>query len=1188
MYLKSIEVQGFKSFANKIRFDFQHGITGIVGPNGSGKSNVGDAVRWVLGEQSARSLRGGNMQDVIFAGTELRKPQGFAYVAITMDNRDRALSIDYDEVKVSRRLYRSGESEYMLNESPCRLKDINELFFDTGIGQEGYSIIGQGQVEQILSGKAEERRELFDEAAGITKYRKRKALSEKRLESEQANLLRVGDILSELEKQVEPLRRQSESAKTYLRLKEEIKGLDLNLFLLECAAFRRDLEALLSKETILEEDRTEALASLEALKSEYEELEKAIGSLDASLEEKRGILAALMEAGGKRQGEIRVLEEQIRTEQANGEHIAARLQSIEQEKREKEAELIRLNRQKEETEEALSLGKSHVEERKKKLVSSEEAIMLLDRDVRSLKQSAMDLMNEKAEISARGERFKTLSEQLQVRASEAAQRILRAKTEEDAINESLRRENAKKAELYEKREEEKRRRLSEQEKASEHERALSGITASLHEIQTRYQAESARLESLKNLSERYDGYGNSIRRVMETRGRIRGIHGVVADLISTDQKYETAIETALGGKIQNIVTDSEETAKQLIAYLKKNRYGRATFLPLTSAKENKVWDPGAVRKEPGVIGIAADLVTTEPQYEALVRGLLGRDLVVSDIDRAVFLERKYHYSLRIVTPDGELLNPGGSISGGAFRNSSNLLGRKREIEELEATLNRLLKRSEATEAERSALSRALAESKEAMEQIRAEEQRCLLQWNTQEMAVQRLAEKKAELAAQLQDLTDERGRLFAQLEEIKESSGALRFDGEDLDQRKAELETHLASASEQLEAERKRRDALAASLSEVRLSANSAEQQIHFIEENRNRILAEQLRLQNEEEMLRAGADDASGRIAEKHAAIQLRQGEAERERGEREALEQELSKLIHEKEARAGEQKQYFSRRDEIAERESALDRDLFRIRAQKEKIEEHRTHRARFILSEYNLTEEGAVQYRSDALQSQTTAGIRQTMEQKNSQVRALGSVNVGAIEDYKQVSQRYSFMKLQYEDLKQAEASLLSVIAELDQGMRKQFKEQFARIGKEFNRVFRELFGGGRGELRLDQEADLLDASISIIAEPPGKKLQNMMQLSGGEKALTAISLLFAIQNLKPSPFALLDEIEAALDDSNVDRYAQYLRKLSDHTQFIVITHRRGTMVASDRLYGITMQEKGVSTLVSVNLIEDKLDP
>ena len=1185
MYLKSIEIQGFKSFANKITFEFHNGITGIVGPNGSGKSNVSDAVRWVLGEQSAKQLRGGSMQDVIFAGTELRKPQGFAYVAITLENSDRALAIDYDEVKVSRRLYRSGESEYQINGSPCRLRDINEMFMDTGIGQDGYSIIGQGQVEQILSGKADDRRELFDEAVGITKFRKRKALAEKKLENERANMLRIGDILSELERQVGPLKKQSEAAQEYLRLREEQKRYDLNLFLMEADAFRKDLTELGTREEILQADADDAEQQQTELKARYEDLAQNIAELEGRIQEIRDAVAAATAESGGLEGQISVYREQINTERANAEHIGSRLKAIREDAEARQKELEAQQESGKATDAETREAKKRAEEAEWKLVSADEEIMVLDQKIQDLKNGVIDAVNERGEIAARGQRFSTLLEQIQVRSSESTQRLLKLQSEADALDKEIDAELQKQQDVADREADLQSRRADAEERRVQAADEVSRLVQSLQQAQQRYQAETARLESLRNLAERYDGYGNSIRRVMETRDRIRGIHGVVADLITVDKEYETAIETALGGRIQNIVTDSEETAKQLIEHLKRNRYGRATFLPLTSAGNAKRWEPGPVMQEEGVIGIAADLVHTEARYEGLVRGLLGRDIVVRDIDRAIAIERKYHYSFRIVTPDGELLNPGGSMSGGAFRNSSNLLGRKREIEELEASVEKILKHADRTQAELDQANAAHDGVKAEIETLREEEQKLLIEKNTEDMALARLREKREVLEDSLNDLSAERVQLTQQSDEITADRKNLDADIAEIEDRRSAMEQEIASKNVQLEEERRRREELAGAQQEAQLAYSAAFQRNGFIAENIRRLKEELQKLSEEREALEGGTEDTGARISEKEQAIAEAQKQIEALTEKLGTLNGQLTETSAERSARSEEQKKYFEKRDEIAERRSALDKDLFRVRGQMEKISERLSGRVSYILGEYNLTEEGAKQYRSEERMS--AAQLKKEIDARKSAIRALGNVNVNAIEDYRQVSARYTQVKTQHDDLKKAEESLVQIIVQLDEGMRRQFTEQFAKIRTEFNKVFRELFGGGRGELRLEEGTDVLEAGITIIAEPPGKKLQNMMQLSGGEKALTAISLLFAIQNLKPSPFALLDEIEAALDDSNVERFSGYLRKLTKNTQFIVITHRRGTMVGADRLYGITMQEKGISTLVSVKLIEDSLD-
>ena len=693
-----------------------------------------------------------------------------------------------------------------------------------------------------------------------------------------------------------------------------------------------------------------------------------------------------------------------------------------------------------------------------------------------------------------------------------------------------------------------------------------------------------RLESLRNLAERYDGYGNSIRRVMEVRDRIHGIHGVVADLIATRQSYETAIETALGGSIQNIVTDSETTAKQLIEYLKKNKYGRATFLPLTSIGNGQAFPKPEALKEKGVIGLASDLVETKEEYQGLVRYLLGRVVVASDIDAAIALAKKYRYSLRIVTLEGELLSPGGSMTGGAFKNSSNLLGRRREIEELEQACSLHLKQAEIMQTELSLAEAMVQEKKDETQTLKAAAQKLALEENTLRVTISRLEEKKDEIAESSLDLVREHGQLEIQVREISESRQNLSENTKKLESQSSEAEKRVGETSKLLENARIRRDGSSEILSGLQLSQASLSQKLDFIRENQQRIRMECKKLKEEFAALESGSGDSKEAVAKKEEEIRQIYAQIENSVHQTAAYESAISHKTIQKEDTARKQRELFSVREEISARITELDKDMFRLQSQEEKLSERLEAGVSYLWSEYEMTAAEAQTLKKDTFVS--LPGLQRQIEELKARIRGLGSINVNAIEDYREVSERYNFMKNQHEDLVAAQAELEKIILELDTGMRRQFKEKFSEIRAEFDRVFKELFGGGRGTLELMEEEDILEAGIQIIAQPPGKKLQNMMQLSGGEKALTAISLLFAIQNLKPSPFCLLDEIEAALDDSNVDRFAGYLHKLTKNTQFIVITHRRGTMMSADRLYGITMQEKGVSALVSVKLIEDSL--
>lgn len=1185
MYLKSIEIQGFKSFANKILFEFHNGITGIVGPNGSGKSNVADAVRWGLGEQRSRQLRGGTMQDVIFAGTELRKPQGFAYVAITLDNADHKLPIEYDEVTVSRRLYRSGESEYKINGTSCRLKDINELFYDTGIGKEGYSIIGQGQIDQILSGRPEERRELFDEAAGIVKFKRRKAIAQKKLEDEKQNLIRVTDILSELEKQVGPLERQSEEAKEYLRLREELRCLDANLFLAESEELKRQIREVEQKEMILTGDQESVRAESETLKSQYELLGTELDALDAAIAADREACSREDLERQEKTGRIGVLREQIRTEQMNEEHIRSRMASIDGEMHQKEEEQAEYESEKQALNASVQMIEAKQQEAEAAVRSMDEAVSRTETLIETAKAEIMDALNQKAELAARRQRYETMLEQADVRRAEVTQKLLKFKSDESVQEEQKKEEEAKLGKVRECLEAFSAQEKELQEQTRTEEEQERRLNQKLSSLQQDYHTNRTKLESMRNLAERYEGYGGSIRRVMEVRDRVPGIHGVVADLISTTKKYETAIETALGGSIQNIVTDSEETAKRLIEHLKKNRYGRATFLPLTSMERRQSFgQPGAL-KEMGVLGLASELVSADEKYSGLVSYLLGRVIVVDQIDHAIALAKKYRYSLRIVTLDGELLSPGGSMTGGAFKNSSNLLGRRREIEELEAACKKALEQAEAVQKELAETGRRLTEAKRTLASVQERRQQMQIQQNTLELTICQLEARRQEIADSSQDLSSENQELELQVGDLRGALRELQTEETKLETLSNEKNQYVEEQQTGLETAKKQRGEAAAALSEIQLGHSQAEQKGAFIEENLRRVLQEQERLRAEKEKLSGGHADSSETIAAREREIAALEAEIQASGDKRTQMELVIQNKQREKEEKAGRQKTFFDKKEELNERIQLLDRENFRLQNQRERLNERLESQVDYMWSEYELTYSRAEELRKEELTS--IPEMKRSINEKKMEIRALGNVNVNAIEDYKEISGRYEFMKNQHEDLVAAQAALEKIIEELDEGMRRQFREKFGEIRREFDKVFKELFGGGTGTLELSQEEDILEAGIQIISQPPGKKLQNMMQLSGGEKALTAIALLFAIQNLKPSPFCLLDEIEAALDDSNVDRFAGYLHKLTRYTQFIVITHRRGTMVSADRLYGITMQEKGVSTLVSVSLIEAQME-
>lgn len=1185
MYLKSIDVQGFKSFANKITFEFHNGITAIVGPNGSGKSNVGDAVRWVLGEQSAKQLRGGNMQDVIFSGTETRKPLGFAYVAITLDNSDHKLPIDYEEVTVARRLYRSGESEYLLNGTSCRLKDVHELFYDTGIGKEGYSIIGQGQIDKILSGRPEERRELFDEAAGIVKFKRRKNTAVKKLEEEQQNLTRVKDILSELSRQLEPLEKQSETAKIYLKKKERLKELDIQMFLTEMNRIRTQLKEVEEKYRIAQEDLEETAKDFDTTRTEYEKLETELEQLEAEIQKAREEATQKALQKQNLEGQINILKEQIHSVRQNEAHYQERFSSVEADLEKRNEEEKEYLKEKQELDTRLSQYRKEQEETQNIFKDIAMEIHRLEEAVENGKNEIIEILNLRASTKGKLQRYDTMMEQISIRKVELNQKYLRLKSDAAELESSGKKYAAEKEEIAQEIEKLVREGNRCEDQIKKYQAEISRGNQKLEIGQTAYHREASRLESLKNITERYDGYGNSIRRVMEQKKSVPGIRGVVADLIKVEKSYETAIETALGGSIQNIVTDDENTAKKMIEFLKKNRYGRATFLPLTSMKNKKTFTNAAALKEPGVIGIASELVQVETEYEGLANYLLGRTLVVDHIDHGIAIAKKYQYTIRMVTIEGESLNPGGSLTGGAFKNNSNLLGRRREIEELEDSVEALKRDMEQLQklVEEYRSKRNGFRDKAAKVQEQLQEQ--YLRENTVQMNLNSMSGKQAEIKAGYESLKKEKEELERQTQEIEENSSSIHLELETSASQEKALEEQITNDQEILEKKKQQETEISGKLERYQLEAANLTSRQGFIQENISRVRQEKESLEAQKTTLLENEKEGKESILEKEEQIREIQKTIQAAEEEEERDQNRMKEALERKEKMNQSHKAFFEKRDELSGKMNLLDKETYRLTTQKEKLEENQETQVNYMWEEYELTYSQALVQMPDQLTDR--AEIKKGISEVREEIRKLGNVNVNAIEEYKELSQRHEFMKTQHDDLVSAQETLMGIIEELDTGMRRQFEEKFAQIRDEFDKAFKELFGGGKGTLELDEEEDILEAGIRIISQPPGKKLQNMMQLSGGEKALTAIALLFAIQNLKPSPFCLLDEIEAALDDSNVTRYAQYLHKLTKNTQFIIITHRRGTMNAADRLYGITMQEKGVSTLVSVNLIENQLD-
>ena len=1187
MYLKSIEINGFKSFANKIVFEFPQGITGIVGPNGSGKSNIGDAVRWVLGEQSARQLRGSKMEDVIFSGTQSRRPMGFAYVAITFENANRIIPLDYEEVTVARRVYRSGESEYLINGSSCRRRDIVELFYDTGIGKEGYSIIGQGQVEKILSGKIEDSRELFDEAAGIAKYKKNRTVTEKSLEQERQNLERVTDILAELEKQVGPLEKQSAKAKEYLKLRDEEKDIDIHLFLYDYERLQKEQEETERQYRIVSGDLEETRKTYEKIKEKNGKLQEQTQAVTESLEKKESEKEELRRKKEAKDNEILLLSHKAESNTLLMTHYEELEKQSEEERTAKAEEVEVLKHEIAQKQQDSKEGQKKLEVLEDTILAKRKEQEFCEKKISGENDRLFSIMNSSSDTKEKLSRYATMEEQLEIRNAEYNSRYISFNSELKEYNEAaedLLKQQAEARKAFEKQEalyqelNEKKAHL--QEKEQKYQEEMANLNQEYLRIKSRY-------ETLVNITERYDGYNQSIRRIMEQKNANPGIIGVVADILTLPEKYETAIEIALGGALQNIVTEDNETAKKMINFLKKNRFGRATFLPLTNIRRRNSAISPSVLQEEGVIGVANTLVQVEERFQALVDSLLGRTVVVDTIDHALALSRKNNFSLRLVTLDGELLNPGGAITGGAFRHSGNLLGRKREIEECKDSL----RKAKATWEQRK---EALAQLKERQQKLAQERQQRKEKLDAASLLLHDLNNqipdmdvKKNELKERITSLKEEHQLLKEQIDEIRSQKEALLKEQKDNEQIHEQNHTVLDTLKEQLSRIKAEVSSLESEKNEQRLALSKIRQELDYLQSNQKRIEKEIEGIQssleeNKKETKRLTEENISYEKEQKMLKATLEELTIQIQdiSGKLEELKQQRSTAMK-------KQNQIFQELEDENGKLLLLEKEASKLSSKQERMKEDFESKIDYMWESYELTYNQALTLKHYEVRTEEAAEQRRKKKELQRQIKGLGNININAIEEYKEVGERYEFLRGQYDDIKEAEAKLLTMIDELNTAMKEQFTKEFSNIQQMFTAVFQDLFEGGTASLELMDTENILECGIRIIAQPPGKKLQNIMLLSGGERALTAIALLFAIQNLKPSPFCLLDEIEAALDDANILRFSKYLKKLSKDTQFIVITHRRGTMNAADALYGITMQEKGISTLISVDLIDKDLN-
>lgn len=1190
MELKRVEIIGFKSFPEKIEVEFGKGITAIVGPNGSGKSNISDAVRWVLGEQSAKTLRGSRMEDVIFAGTERRKPVNFAQVTLVLDNQDHRMAVDYDEVAITRRVYRSGESEYQINGSRCRLRDVQEMLMDTGIGKDGYSVIGQGQIDQLLSTKPQDRRMIFEEAAGIVKYKTRKEQAEKQLAEEADSLNRVTDILTELTARLEPLQKQAETAARYLELKEQLKTYEVASFLGEYTQLREQYERVSG----LLEDLTE---QLEGSRARQQAARQRSEQYAQEADEARKQLTKLYEEHNQLQlqkesceGDKKVLQQQAETDEREYASLQLRLQDVKQRLnsrtetvRKEEVRLKEIAQQIEEEEIRGAQTVQQLEEKQKKLETLNEALNQARQQVQELAQELGLLRSQTERHAVVLEQDLSQQESMENRGFELTQTEESQKQQLEAAQQKAEQlqaqqeQQAQQTESLRQAVQQKRQQLQEKQQAQEK------LILSMRDYQNR-------IRWLRGMEEDYEGFSGSVKAVMQLKKQnpkqYASIHGTLADLIRVPAEYALAIEIALGAAIQNIVVENTAGAKQLIQMLRDTKKGRATFLPLDSVTGRSAYTKEeAVRDMPGIIGFAGDLIQYDPAYQKIISRQLGNVVIAEDFDSASRAARRYGSVLRLVTLKGDIFNIGGSITGGSTGGKTGgILSRKGELEKLQEQLNQKREEGRSLQNEMSQLSQKRQELSHRLDAAEAEEKRLQQEYNEARQTFEQLQFIHSHTLEQLQEMEENRSRLQQSRQEHEEAVRKSRSRLQQMEQdqaermrRQEEAERALQVLSGQLEAEKGQQ-------AQQKMELAGLQQQKQFMERTVQWETQEIENLAQEaDQILEDRQQRADSAQSAKNQILLMQQKQEQLDL----AIARKSEEMQQMEEQRAAKDRQ---RDRSIRENEenlrifSGLEKEQVRLENQAARAKKDLTDLQDRIWEEYELTYGAAKalwekQSPEDQKQLGSQTAMKKQVSRLKESIRQLGPVNVGAIEELTALTERCEFLTKQRDDIAESEASLREVIRQLTEKMEDQFARGFAAISKTFNEVFRKLFGGGQGILKLADGENALEAGIEIIAQPPGKKLQSMMLLSGGERALTAISLLFAIHQLNPAPFCILDEIEAALDDANVGRYAAYLREMCAHTQFIVITHRKGTMEAADTMYGVTMEEKGVSKCISV---------
>ncbi len=1181
MYLKRLELQGFKSFADKTVLEFRPGITSVIGPNGSGKSNISDSIRWVLGEQSMKSLRGANSSDIIFAGTQNRKSLGFAEASIVIDNTDGKLPIEYNEVTVTRKIYRSGETGYFINKVPCRLKDILELFMDTGIGRDGYSIIGQGKIDEILSNKSEDRRKIFEEAAGIVKYRTRKQESEKKLEQTKLNLLRINDILAEIEGSLDPLKVQSEKAKKFLDLREELKGIEVGLFIYNIETYKNKLEEIVKDQEIINAGYEEEDKKQESMRTLKEELKTQIDSITTKIEEMQNLGFESTNKIEKINSDINVAKERIENNKQNSnrfkeeiEEVKIRNTELEEEKKQKQEKKINLNTNREKFEKEL-------QEKEQKLSELTAKLSTKELEMEQKKQKVETSIDLKYEIASKINEQDVNYENLNKRQKNVKQEINGAISELDEAR--MKKGEISKGfyEIEAKRNEQVKQINEANAKKQESIVILKEYETKINNLNYELRMKDSRLKFLIETEKEKEGYTKSVKSLLlecEKDSLLnKGMNGVLANLISAPEEYETAIEMCLGAALQNIVTETEEDAKKLIEFLRKGNLGRASFLPITAVKGKKLEKVNDKQVE-GVIGIASDLVKYNKKYEQIVLNLLGRTVIVDEMNNGIALAKKNNYSFRIVTLKGDVINPSGAMTGGSVNQKTvNILGRGREIESLEKQVKKIQNAIEEKSKEKEEYKKSIENILKNAEELEKALQEIDIAYATEKQKMVSVEENINKIETRLEKLKIESNSIEEEMQENRKIKQVKEEEISSLSKEIEELNAIIEEFSKDNKDSQTYIDDLNFDITNLKISVSSFDESNISIDEMLERINIDignnNISIKNKEEQI----------VNIEIENVELEQNiESLKTQIEQIKVEaQNSSNMIEElKNSRVEKNEKLSKLENEIGEKFKIIEdlkEQIVKIDVKRTKLEQDIEQIVNQLWEEYEITPNNATGFERP---TNIAVATKQVHNLRN-EIRNLGSINIDSIEEYKKTKERYDFMSEQRLDLEEAQTKLRKIISEMTETMKKEFIEKFNIINKNFNEVFVELFGGGKAELILEDENNILECGIDIKVQPTGKKLQNMMLLSGGERAFTAIALLFAILKINPAPFCILDEIEAALDDVNVYRYAEYLKKFSRETQFLVITHRKGTMEAADTVYGVTMEENGISKLLSMKL-------